>query len=195
MAYRYQTNRKIAEANYKGLKADQARALFLIAEAGAEGLTDDDLAKLNVNGEVKQEGEKGLKVKLALLGTGFIIRNSIPTERKGSERAYEFTGTAIPAGKSATVQMVAAAVEAQKSGSKSDFARKLLEQQTAAGNEAVADEDKALKVVSGVWMRLQDMGILRQVRKADLAAAAASAAPSETGTADEGEEEDGTENE
>ena len=41
---KYFTNKTIKDTHYEGLKPDQARALYLIAEAGAAGLTDAQLA-------------------------------------------------------------------------------------------------------------------------------------------------------
>lgn len=184
---KYFTTKKINEAHYEGLKADQARALFLIAEAGAEGLTDAQLAQFNENGEQVGEGEKGLKVKTALLVKGLLMAETVPGERKGSERTYAYTGAPIHSGLSASLQRVGNAVAAQGNGTKSQFAAKLAEQAVAAGEEMT--EEKAVKTVNGVWLRMQDLGIVAAVKKSATAAPEAPQAPiDETGEDDNAEE-------
>lgn len=184
---KYFTTKKINEAHYEGLKPDQARALYLISEAGTEGLTDAQLAQFNEKGEPVAEGEKGLKVKTALLVKGLLMAETVPGERKGSERTYAYTGAPIHDGLSASLQRVGNAVAAQGTGTKSQFAAKLAEQAAAAGEEMT--EEKAVKTVNGVWLRMQDLGIVSAVKKSAAAASEAPQAPiDETGESADAEE-------
>lgn len=160
---KYFTTKKINEASYDGLKADQARILFLISESGADGITDAQLAGFNEKGEPVGEGEKGLKVKTALLVKGLVMAETVPGERKGSERTYQYTGAPIHSGLSASLQRVGKAVAAQGTGTKSQFAAKLAEQSAAEGVEM--DEDKAVRAINGVWLRMQDLGIVASIKK------------------------------
>lgn len=179
---KYTAPRKLTDASYTGLKPDQARALFLIAEAGKDGLTDAQLEAIKVNeaGEVVTEGGAPLKVKMALLRTGHVVGETIQGERKGSERTYQYTGVALTDDLSPALKTVGSAVAALNIGTKSQFAEQLVKDSqaasdaaVAAGNEAlpVLDADKANRAVNGVWLRLQDRGIIVPVKKADAAQA------------------------
>lgn len=184
---KYTAPRKLTDASYNGLKPDQARALFLIAEAGKEGLTDDQLKAFKVNeaGEVVTEGGTPLKVKMALLRTGHVVGETIIGERKGSERTYQYTGVALSDDLSPALKSVGSAVRTLNMGTKSQFAEQLVRDSqaaadaaVAAGNEApaVLDIEKANRAVNGVWLRLQDRGIIVAVKKSEAAAAAEPAA-------------------
>lgn len=178
---KYTAPRKLTDASYAGLKADQARALFLIAEAGKEGLTEAQLLVTRVNeaGEVVAEGGTPLKVKTALLRTGHIVGETIVGERKGSERTYQYTGLALSEDLSAALKTVGGAVRTLGTGTKTQFAEQLVRESVAASEAAVAaggealpvlELEKATRAVNGVWLRLQDRGIIVPVKKADVAA-------------------------
>jgi hypothetical protein len=181
---KYSTSRKVTENSYTGLKPDQARALFLIAEAGKEGITDEQLLGYDVDGNPTTDPALGLKVKTALLRTGFVQSETIIGERKGSERTYAYTGLPLSADLSPALRKIGAAVASLGTGTKSDFAERLValhtaesEAAVAAGNDAFEEltQEKAVKMVNGVWLRLQDRGIINPVKKSE--AAAQSAAP------------------
>lgn len=165
---KYFCNKTIKDSHYEGLKPDQARALYLIAESGAEGLTDAQLATFNADGNPVAEGEKGLKVKTALLATGHLIGETIPSERKGSERTYQFTGVPLTDDLSPSLRTVGEAVRALGTGTKSQFAEQLLRDAEARGE--TLDADKAAKTVNGVWLRLQDRGIIVPIKKSEVKA-------------------------
>jgi hypothetical protein len=184
---KYTTSRKVTEKSYEGLKPDQARALFLIAESGKDGVTDEQLLGFDVDGNVTTDPALGLKVKQALLFTGSVQVESIAGERKGSERSYVYTGLPISDDLSASLKKIATAVALIGTGTKSAFAEQLVRESqaevdaaVAAGGEAgeVLTLEKASKMVNGVWLRLQDRGIIKPVKKADLAAQ--QAAPAQT---------------
>lgn len=168
------TVKKLTDDHYAGLKADQARALFLIANAGAEGLTDEQLAGFNEAGEPVQEGEKGLKVKMALLATGLLKGENVATTRKSSERTYQYTGVALGDDLSAGLKQVGEAVRTIGTGTRTQFAEQLVRDAEARGE--TLELEKAVKTVNGIWLRLHDRGIIVPVKKAD----AQAAAPQET---------------
>lgn len=180
---KYTAPRKLTDASYNGLKPDQARALFLIAEAGKDGLTDAQLSAIQVNevGEVVAEGGTPLKVKMALLRTGHVVGETIASERKGSERTYQYTGVPLGADLSPALRTVGGAVAALNIGTKSQFAEQLVRDSQAASDAAVAaggealpvlELEKANRAVNGVWLRLQDRGIIVPVKKSEVGAAA-----------------------
>lgn len=179
------TVKKVTDENYAGLKADQARILFIIANAGAEGATDADLLAVNENGEPVTGDEKGLKVKTALLRTGLIRAETVPGERKGSERLYQYTGVPIGEHLSKSLRRVGGAVSVVGTGTKTQFAEELRKQAEANGVEM--DEKKSISTVNGVWLRLQDLGIVEAVKKSDVAKqeAASDVAPETETTADD----------
>lgn len=176
---KYFTTKNITDKHYEGLAKDQARILFLIASAGADGITDEQLAGYNADGNPVAEGDKPLKVKTALLATGLVLGEKVPTERKGSERTYQYTGLAISDSLSPALRRVGRAVALQGTGTKSQFAAKYKEE--GANNGVEMDDAAALKAVNGVWLRLQDLGIVQAVKKT----AAADAPASDEGAAEE----------
>ena len=64
--------------------------------------------------------------------------------------------------------MVGEAVRALGTGTKSQFAEQLVRDSEAKG-EAI-DAEKAGKTVNGVWLRLQDRGVITPIKKADVKA-------------------------
>lgn len=191
---KYSTSRKVTEASYAGLKPDQARALFLIAEAGKEGITDEQLLGYDVDGNATTDPALGLKVKTALLRTGFVQSETILGERKGSERTYVYTGLPLSADLSPALRKIGAAVASLGTGTKTEFADRLVELHKAESDAAVASgaealeeltTEKAVKMVNGVWLRLQDRGIINPVKKSE--AAAANGAPAGEGAEPQGE--------
>jgi hypothetical protein len=197
---RYTTSRKLTDKSYDGLKPDQARALFLIAEAGKEGLTDVDLQGIRVNeaGEVVTDGTGNpLKVKLALLSTGSVQATHEAGPRKASERNYRYTGAPIGDDLPASLKKVGAAVAVLGFGTKGQFAEELVRQSQAEADAhatanpeaeplAVLSQEEAVKRINAVWLRVNDRGLVKPELKG---AKVEGEAPAEQQEGDSGQEE------
>lgn len=173
MPFRYFYNAKtLGDAQLTGVKPDQAQVLHKLFDSGKDGLTDAELAAFNESGEALTgaEGEKGLKVKPALLRTGLIRAEQVSGERAASERTYEHTGNPLGDHFSESMKRVGGAVIRQGRGTKTQFAETYRAMAAEAGHEITLEH--AVKSVSGVWLRLQDSSIIRRVKKGEAAPAA-----------------------
>jgi len=187
MPFRYFYNAKtLGDAQLSKVKPDQAHVLNKLFDSEKEGLTDADLAAFNENGEALTgaEGEKALRVKPALLRTGLVRAEQIVGERAASERMYEHTGNDLGEHFSDSMKKVGGAVIRRGRGTKTQFAETYREMAAEAGHEISLEH--AVKSVSGVWLRLQDTGIIRRVKKNDdkPAAAAGTETPENLGNGD-----------
>lgn len=185
MPFRYFYNAKtLGDAQLSKVKPDQAQVLHKLFDSGSEGLTDADLAKFSEAGEALTgaEGEKVLKVKPALLRTGLVRAEQVTGERAASERTYEHTGNPLGDHFSDSMKKVGGAVIRQGRGTKTQFAETYRAMAAEAGHEITLEH--AVKSVSGVWLRLQDSGIIRRVKKNE-AAPAAPETPENVGNGDD----------